>query len=109
MDARHLTGADFDAAVGGAPLAMVDFFAVWCGPCQRTAPAVEEAAARYRGRALIAKVDIDQAPDLASRFGVELVPTLIFFRDGREVRRREGAVSAGELSALLDAELEGGS
>ena len=108
MAARHLTDLDFDAAVAAAPVALVDFFATWCGPCRMTAPAVEETAARYQDRALVAKVDIDGSPALAHRFRVEVVPTLIVLRNGREVRRREGAASAGELAALLDGELSGG-
>ena len=70
MALKHLKKTDFDAAVDAAPLAMVDFWADWCGPCKMVAPVVEKIAADYDGKALVAKVNIDEEPELAQRFGV---------------------------------------
>jgi thioredoxin 1 len=84
--ARTLTTAEFDALIAqnGPPL-VVDFGATWCGPCQALAPHIEKMAAEYDGKAVIAKVDVDDEPDLAGRFGVMSVPTVLFFKGGKKV------------------------
>ena len=87
MALRHLKTEDFDGAVGSAPLAMVDFWAPWCG---------------YEGRALIAKVDVDGEPELARRFGVMNIPTVVFLREGREFDRKVGAFPAEVYVEALD-------
>jgi thioredoxin 2 len=76
---------------GGLPV-VVDFWAPWCGPCRAMAPHFERAAAQLKGRVRFAKVNTDEAPGLASRFGVRAIPTLILFRDGAEVKRASGVV-----------------
>lgn len=84
----------------GLPV-VVDFWAVWCGPCQMMAPHFEQAAGRLAGRFQFARVDSDASPELTARFGIRSIPTIILFRDGREVRRSSGAMSAGQLEAWL--------
>lgn len=80
---------------------LVDFYAQWCGPCQLIQPVLEDLANRFEGRARIAKVDTDKAPELGARFKVEAFPTLILFFQGREVQRYEGFKSADALAKEL--------
>jgi thioredoxin 1 len=81
---------------------LVDFFATWCGPCQMLGPVLEGAAKRYEGRAKVLKVDIEEAPELAERYGINAVPTLILFNQGKSVQQVRGMQSARQLTALLD-------
>lgn len=75
---------------GGTGVAVIDFGATWCGPCQALAPAIDQMAQDYEGKALIGKVDVDEVPELASQFGVMSVPTILFFRDGNKVDQISG-------------------
>ena len=100
--AKHLKTAEFDEAVKAAPVAMVDFWAEWCGPCKMLSPAIEELAAQYEGRALVAKVNVDEEPDLARRFGIMSIPTVIFLKDGQEVERKVGLMPGAVFAAALD-------
>lgn len=108
MAVRHLKTEEFDAAVGGTALAMVDFWAPWCGPCRILGPVVESIAEQYDGRVLVAKVNTDEAGELARRFGVENIPTVIFLKEGREFDRRIGALPAEEFTAVLERALSKG-
>jgi thioredoxin 2 len=81
---------------------MVDFWATWCGPCQMMAPHFEHAAERLRGRALCAKLDIDQAPAIAHRRGIRSVPTVIVFAGGKERVRHTGAAPESQLIELVE-------
>ena len=82
---------------------MVDFSASWCGPCQKVAPIVEEIAEEYQGKAKVCKVDVDQNRELAEKFSIMSVPTLIFFKDGEMKETVVGAVSKEHLTEKLDA------
>lgn len=93
--------ADFDAEIAGAPAILVDFWAAWCGPCRVVAPVLEDLAADWAGRLKIVKVDVDKAPRLAARFGVQSIPLLMLFRDGQPVYTQAGAQSKPALEALL--------
>ena len=105
MALQHLTEDTFDAAVNAAPLAMVDFRATWCGPCKMMGPIVEKLAGDYDGKALVAKVDTDEEADLAEKFEVSTIPTLVFLKNGAEFERKIGVTPEAALREVLDANL----
>ncbi len=80
---------------------LVDFWAEWCAPCRAVAPLLEELAEKYQGKFAVAKVNVDDTPDLAARFGVLNIPTLIFFKGGQEVDRLVGVQPKSQLEARI--------
>jgi thioredoxin len=84
---------------------LVDFWAEWCPPCRLVGPIVEALAEEYSGRVKVGKLDVDSEPELAGRFGVRSIPTLLLFREGKVVDQRVGAAPREELARFLDAEL----
>lgn len=103
MSVKHFDKASFDAEVSKAPIAMVDFWAAWCGPCKMLTPTVEQLGDQYKDKALIGKVNVDEQPELARRYGVMSIPTVIFFKNGVEVDRKVGLMPAGAYAKVLDA------
>ena len=85
---------------------LVDFWAEWCGPCRMVAPVVEELAEEYEGRISFVKLDVDQNPKTASRYGIMSIPTLLIFKDGSPVSNIVGFRPKAELKRSLDAVLE---
>lgn len=86
-----LTSENFDAAIRNTDKpVLVDFFATWCGPCRMLAPVLEQLAAEHADTLTVGKVNVDDAPDLAARFGVVSIPTLILFRAGKAVKKAVG-------------------
>lgn len=83
-------------------LVMIDFWAVWCGPCRIIAPIVEELSKEYAGKVKIMKLNTDENPEIASRYKILGIPTLMFFKDGQKVDQIVGAVSKPQLKAKLD-------
>ncbi len=102
--AMAVTDAEFDGSIlkAGKP-AVVDFWAVWCGPCRTVAPAIEELAEEYADRAVVAKLDVDSNRDTAVSYGIQAIPTILFFKDGQQVDRIVGAADKRTIKAKLDA------
>jgi len=104
--ALEITDANFDELVlnSDKPV-MLDFWAVWCGPCRMIAPIVEEMHTEYDGKALIGKVDVDSNPDIAMKYGIRNIPTVLFMKNGEVVDKQVGAapkqVFTGKMDALL--------
>lgn len=95
---------DFDSVVLNASQpAIVDFWAVWCGPCRTVGPIVEDIAEEYEGKALVAKLDVDSNREVAVRYGIQAIPTLLFFKDGEVVDRIVGAADKRSIISKLDA------
>lgn len=104
--AEHLTADNFNEKVIEAKgTVLVDFFATWCGPCRMIAGAVEQLASEYEGKAAVYKLDVDEAQDIAMQYKVMSIPTLIFFKDGKESERIVGAVSQIELIDAMERNL----
>src|SRR6267142_7041722 len=97
-----VTDATFDKVTKDTTVpVVVDFYADWCGPCKIMAPLLDDVAHRRAGEMLVVKLDTDKNPVTGQRFGIRGIPTLIAFRDGKEVARRVGAVPSAELEAFL--------
>ncbi len=97
-------GFEREALAAEGPV-LVDFWAGWCPPCRRLAPALEALAAEYQGRLTVLKVDVDENPELSARYGIRSIPTLIVFKEGRVADRRLGALPMDELRRFVDAQL----
>lgn len=98
----NLSSASFDRHISRSDIpVVVDFWADWCGPCKMMAPAYAQAAAELEPEVRLAKLDTEAANDVAARFNIRSIPTLIVFREGREVARQAGAMPAPQLAAWI--------
>lgn len=108
MSLVHVNDSNFESEVLKSPLpVLVDFYATWCGPCKSLTPLLEQIAGDYQGRAKIVKLDIDEAPSVASSFGIMAVPTMIVFKGGREHHKMTGAKPRPEIESALKSAISG--
>ena len=99
---KEVTNTNLKELLASSKVAMVDFWATWCGPCRMLGPTVEEVAAEYEGRVMVAKCNVDDAEDVAAEFGIRSIPTLIFFKDGIAVDKTVGVVSKADIETKLN-------
>ena len=98
----HFTKDGLDKALAQKGLLMVDFWADWCGPCKMLAPLIESLDKEYEGRVTVGKVNVDDEQELAIRYGVMSIPTVIFFKDGQEIDRKVGVMPPKVFTQVLD-------
>lgn len=103
MELSNLTAESFEAEVkNGKDLVLVDFYATWCGPCKMLAPVLEQVADEVKEKATIKKLDIDECLDIAKEFNVMSVPTMILFKDGKEVERIVGLRQKNQIIETIN-------
>lgn len=103
---KTVSDASFEADVLNSAIpTLVDYWAEWCGPCKMIAPILDEAAQEYQGRVTIAKLNVDDNPDTAAKFGVRGIPTLMLFKNGKVAATKVGALSKSQLTAFLEESL----
>lgn len=99
---RNVGKEELDNLLTTENVVLVDFFAMWCGPCKMLMPTMEKVADEFDGKVTIVKVNIDDEPDLAHRYGVQSIPTLIYFKNGKEINRSVGMVVRNDIAASLN-------
>ena len=102
----HTNDSNFDAdVVNSDKPALVDFWAEWCGPCKMIAPFIDEAASEYADKLSVVKLNVDESPNIAAKFGIRSIPTLMLFKDGAVQAQKVGAFSKSQLAEFLDSNL----
>ncbi len=99
--AQVITNTNFEDVIAGSKPVMVDFWAAWCGPCRILSPTVDEIADQYADKITVAKCNVDDAEEIAMRFRIMSIPTLLFFKDGQVVDKRVGVVSKSEIESII--------
>ncbi len=104
--AVQLTDSNFQTTVlDSNKVAIVDFWAEWCGPCKAIGPIIEEISKEYEGKAIVGKVDVDNNPEVAMKYGIRNIPTILFIKNGQVVDKQVGAVPKANLVAMLSKHL----
>ena len=103
--AVEITDANFEEIINTDQPVLVDFWAEWCGPCKMIGPVVEELAGEYAGKAVIAKLNVDENPVVSARFGIRSIPTLLVLKKGEIVDKQVGVVPKSVLAQKIDAQL----
>ncbi|HIQ79695.1 MAG TPA: thioredoxin [Candidatus Scatavimonas merdigallinarum] len=98
----HPTKDNFDTMLQENKVVLVDFWADWCGPCKMLAPVIDSLAKEYNGRAAFAKINVDEQSDLATRFGIMSIPTVIIFKNGQEIAKEIGFKPADSYRGILE-------
>lgn len=102
----ELTDENFESTVNGTKgLVVVDFWASWCGPCMMMSPIFEQLAVKYKGRATLAKMNVDENREVPAKYGIYGIPTFVFFKEGKEVGRAVGAMGQKGLEAEIEKRL----
>jgi len=102
----HTNDSNFDAdVINSEKPALVDFWAEWCGPCKMIAPFLDEAATEYADKMSVVKLNVDESPNIAAKFGIRSIPTLMLFKDGAVQAQKVGAFSKSQLTEFLDSNL----
>lgn len=101
MALREFNEATFDAALAEGKPVLVDFWATWCGPCRMVGPFIEQIANEFEGKAIVGKVDVDAVPELAARFGIATIPSILVFSDGELVEKAVGARPKAAFADML--------
>ena len=101
MSTLHLTSENFDEETGNGRV-LVDFWATWCGPCKMLGPIIDELAKEYAGRSKICKVDVDKNKDIARRYKVMSIPTVVILENGEEINRLVGVKEKEEYATALE-------
>ena len=101
MAVEHLDEENFEEALGGKTPIIIDFWAPWCGPCMALGPVIENVAAEQAGKIKVCKVNVDDSPSIAARFGVRSIPTLVLINNGEIIDQVVGGVPKGIINELL--------
>ncbi len=101
--ALEITKENFEATLASGLPVVIDFWAEWCGPCRTIAPIVEELAAEYEGRIIVAKCDVEENDDIVAQYGVRNIPTIVMIKGGELVDKQVGATTKGNLKDKLEA------
>ena len=104
MSVLKVNKENFEEVKAGEKKVLLDFYADWCGPCRMVGPIVEQIAEEHP-EYVVGKVNVDEEPELARRFGVMSIPTVVFLKDGKEIARKVGVMPAGAFSEILEANI----
>lgn len=99
---KVVTNSNIGEILSSSEVVLIDFWAVWCGPCRMLGPTVEEIAAEYDGKVTVAKCNVDDADEVAAQYGIRNIPTLIYFKNSEIAHRSVGLVSKAEIASKLD-------
>ena len=101
MALEHLTSSNFNEKIKAPGVVVVDFFATWCGPCKMQSPILDQFAQAHDGEVSVCKVDVDAEPQLAARYGIMSIPTLLYFQDGKLVNKTVGLQTLPQINAAM--------